>query len=42
MNLDSSKDTYSNMLPNEDETNYKLLRPNFFIYFEAYEGIIMA
>lgn len=29
-------------MPKDDTTNYKLLRPNFFIYFEAYEGIIMT
>lgn len=42
MAVDSSKQSFAALLPKDDATNYKLLRPNFFIFFEAYEGIIMA
>lgn len=28
-------------MPDPDNLNYKLLKPNFFIFFEAYEKTIM-
>lgn len=33
MTLENGKDNYEGLLPKDDTTNYKLLRPNFFIYF---------
>lgn len=36
MVVDNHAETYGLVLPKDDQSNYKLLRPNFFIYFEAY------
>ena len=42
MIIQNAKETYGLILPKDDPVNYKILKPNFFIYFEAYEGIIIA